>query len=296
MGILMPRDLYILKALRHGPLPFIKLHAQLVTISKHKYGDEFFNHVDVDTPASPSVVAAIKQENYLFTKSALRNRITVLLKDGVIKSKSYAYRNGKGRSALYVVGKLGIPQLHPHGFEESDIRCKLPHKFAIAHETLVADVVKSVKRETARIGVEVKIVDDNYLRKTKKKKRIPIPDLVVSMSFHLDSGKVLDRGICLEIDNDTISVADIYKKCTKLERSTIFLCTISSRIDKLRAYFSTMKDDKNYEKIVNKIFFTLISDFMAKGFIGAEIINVTGRSLQVIPPEFDIKPSRKPTS
>ena len=291
MAFLMPRDMYILKALRHGPLTFVKLHAQLLTISKKKFGDIFVPQVDVDTPATPSMASSIKQDNYLFTKKALKNRLTLLLKDGFIKSRTYGYRDGKGRCALYVVGKMGIPELYRHGFEHTDIRCTLPHKFAIAHETLVTDIVKGVKRESSRVGFKVKIVDENHLRKTVKKKRLPIPDLMVSMVFHLDSGKVLERIICLEIDNDTMPVADIYKKCTKLERPTIFIIATHERMDRLRSYFETMKTDPLFENIADKVSLLLMSDLLAQGLVGCEIVDVNGgkRLEGILPLHFKTK-------
>lgn len=291
MAILVSRDLYILKALRHKPLSLENLHARLLTISKKKFGNEFISQVDVDTPASPIVAATIERD-YLFTKPALKSRLTRLLKDGFIKSRTYAHRDGRGRSALYAVGKLGIPELYRYGIERSDIHCTLPNQLTVAHKTLktlASAIAKVVKQESSRLHYKVQIADEKYLRKTYKKRGTTIPDLLVSMTFNVDRGKVLKRAVCLKVDNDNIPVSTIYNTCTKLEQSTIFLCTMHSRLYQLKTFFATMSEDPNYEKIVNKIFFALTGDFMAHGLAGSTIMTVDGRHLQVIPYEFPVR-------
>lgn len=286
MAILMRRDLYILKALRRGPLSVVQLHARLLAISKKKFGNEFISQVDVDTPASRDVAATIMEEDQLFTISALQSRLTRLLKDAFIKSRTYAHSDGRGRTALYVVGKSGIRELYPYDIERSDIHRRFPRKLKSAHKTLTTAITKRIKQEAFHLKYKVKIVDEKHLRKIYKK-GVATPNLLVSITFTLDSEKV-ERTICLIIDNGSTPASSIYNKCIKIGWSTVLLCPARSRIDKLKTFFKKMSNDTHSEQILNKIFFAVLGDFIVQGFAASEMISIDGRHLQGITSEVHI--------
>ena len=214
----------------------------------------------------------------------LRVRLAKLKSANYITSRAYANRNGQGKFALYVLTKLSSDILCDVGYPPGSIRCTLPNDYMVAHDLMVTETVRAIKKEGANIYL-YEIWDDNVLKKRKYlmkpiekvrhkkniKKGEAFPDLYVRITLER-KGRRQVHSYDMEIDNNTEMPAVVVDKARRHFNTTIILCTLTSRIDSLRRTCVALGDPD----LRNKVYFALISDFSANGFLESNWIDAEG--------------------
>lgn len=237
------------------------------------------------------------------TRKGLKNRISELKAEGFILSRVYPRRDGPGIFALYVLTPLSMAVLIEHGYDSSWIRMNLPGNYSIAHDKMVTETVRAIKREGGRVGYNYAIIDEVRLKEMhgKSKADAIFPDLFARITLDVGSEEIIKR-YHIEIDNNTLRPEVIVEKVRKAAIKNIILCTIMSRIESLRRAFigaideerrGRRQDKKTHEdqglknlSLDKKVIFALVNDFHRGGFLGTNFITLNNEPVYIIDPDL----------
>jgi len=245
------------------------------------------------------------------TSKGLKNRLSELKREGYIVSDIYPRSDGPGVFALYALTPLSMAELINQGYDNNWIRSNLPKLNFIAHDKIVTETVRAIKREAGRTGYDFGIVDENRLRemyiKGNRSKAL-YPDLFVRITLHAGSEQITKR-LNIEIDNNTLRPEAIADKVKKLDHKTIILCTNMQRIESLRRTFTAVLNQEERDRIFRykhgksrgkgvekkdlplekKVMFALANDFHNNGLLRTNFISVDNDPVCIIEPEFKKK-------
>lgn len=257
MADITERDIDIFRILSSGPATFV----QIKSLLKRVYRSEVSQY-------------------------ALYKRLSILRKDKLIISRQYRNRDGKGRFVLYGITPLSVQTLVTQGYAVERIRTNMPSELTVAHEMAVTDVVRAIKRESARYQYDFTFLDENTLKEMYrgKRKKIVYPDLLVNLVFNTRP-EPTKKQLAVEIDNSTILASKLFEKMKKMKWTTLMLCTTTMRINVLRKKFMIDED------LYGKVFFALLSEFCPKGFIGTSWMTIDGGNATILSPNLDMKAS-----
>src|ERR1700690_358655 len=157
------RDVYLLKVLRHGPLAFIPIFAQLQVLNKGEHGNGFDDKVELGI--KQKVRTLKKGDKPLFSKSAVRHCLSRLVRENYIKTQTFGDRGGNGVQALYTLPEKGADELYAHGVNPETIRVvKIPARDLIPHELMVTDTIKFAHLDAKKLGFKIDVLDHKDLK------------------------------------------------------------------------------------------------------------------------------------
>ncbi len=245
------------------------------------------------------------------TSKGLKNRLNELKREGYIVSDIYPRSDGPGVFALYALTPLSMAVLINQGYDNNWIRSNLPKLNFVAHDKIVTETVRAIKREAGRTGYDFGIVDENRLRemyiKGNRSKAL-YPDLFVRITLHAGSEQITKR-LNIEIDNNTLRPEAIADKVKKLDHKTIILSTNMQRIESLRRTFTAVLNQEERDRIFRykhgksrgkgvekkdlplekKVMFALANDIHNNGLLRTNFISVDNDPVCIIEPEFKKK-------
>lgn len=298
MPYITERDKDIFRYLSSGPATIAQI-ARYVNISlKKKY--QKAEHEN-------------KAGKYIDGYQSTLQRLWILKKAGYLQSARYPNRSGKGAESLYALKERAIEVLVAQGYSSETIRAFLPSPYHVAHELEVTDIIRVIKKESYKSNYDVKIVDENNLKRMAIKEGVykAYPDLAVALT--LGGGKTVH--IAVEIDNGSFlprdmveklryismpfvdfkpkkgTPQDILDRMAKAVRPVFNICTQQKRIDELRMAFAKKydplnlaiqsKDAHEFETLKKHIFFGLLYDISSKGILGSRFISIGGTPAEI---------------
>ena len=131
---------------------------------------------------------------------SLMKRICILKGGGYIISDLYLNDDGHAQ-ALYVLAPRAIAILvGKYGVSPNQIRNILPSQETASHGLQVVSIVKTIKRDGAKLHYRYVIEDENYLKQKTQgaKKNVFYPDLYVKLSFDY-KGTSPTRNLAVEL-------------------------------------------------------------------------------------------------
>lgn len=288
MANVTTRDIEIFLTLGSGPQTLLQIQGELRKFVQRK---------------DPRAVEGGAKVSRNMTLGALRKRICLLRKEGFISSRLYpGWVKGDNGGSLYALTEDALAVLRTQGFDSSRMRAFLPDKKLAAHELLVVEVIKAIKREIGKGFYRCSFEDEHMLRKSimlrKRKKGIVFPDLHLSVSFDVDKDEVA-KDLGMEVDNGTIAPAAIYDKCRKMfdhyKWFPCILCNSQERIEWLKRVFdegiqgemTLARSDSEREQIGKyyKVYwFATVGEFVTKGLLDTKWVNIQGILGKVIKP------------
>jgi hypothetical protein len=204
---------------------------------------------------------------------ALRKRLSLLQAAGYIVSKKY-YDKNKGYT-LYTLEEPAIDELVRQGYAIERIRWGLPHPTFAVHELAITEIVRTIRREAAKQLYDFSIFDEKVLRKIAPDAK-SYPDLIVKLVFNI-AGKRIEKSLAIEYDNGTQYAIDVVQKIRNIKYPVIILSKTSDRIDVLKRVFS-----KADEKLNNRVFFGLLTEFYKSGLLNTEFTTASGKVGKII--------------
>lgn len=240
------------------------------------------------------------------SEKALSVRLSILMEADYIASKLYPANGGTGVEAGYVLSTEGktylTEDLH---YDEKHIRDALPKKEHRSHEFQLVSVVDTIKREGNTLGYTYDMEDENYLKKITKgaQKKVPYPDLHVMTEFRIGN-TLVSRNLAIEIDNGSTKPRLVAEKAHNLYAQkkwlTVFLCTASTRINKLRAAFAEYTEERKaqandpmmkdeIDKMYGRVFYGITYEFLTKGLLNTTWTMVKGGAAVLIPTAYTAK-------
>lgn len=203
---------------------------------------------------------------------ALRKRLSFLQAGGYILSKKYYSNKGY---VLYTLEEPAIDILVQNGYAVERIRWGLPHPALAVHELAVTEIVRTIRRDAAKNLYDFSIFDEKILRKIAPEAK-SYPDLIVKLVFNV-AGKTIEKNIAIEYDNGTQYAIDMVQKVRNIKYPVIILSRTADRINVLKKVFLKAED-----KLHNRVFFTLLSEFYKAGLLNSEFTTVTGKIGKII--------------
>jgi hypothetical protein len=279
-----PRDMNIFRILSSGPaqLGFIQQQLQIFKRGRRSRRPAEDSRDSDIHPADPQQKHEEKSRQIYLARRVLVVRLSQLRKSGLISSKRYRAMKGLGVFTLYSLTPTSCSILVQDGYAREHIRMVLPHKYGVTHELAVSDIVRSIKREAGTVHYGFSIKDENTLRSESKNRRGRFPDLLVTIYVPRRQEPPLKKVLALEFDNDTEDPDYVVAKARGLARKkklpSLILCNEPKRIEKLRRKFDELAD----ENLRRMVFFSLLSDFTSKGFVGTKWLTIDGRAAEVI--------------
>jgi hypothetical protein len=286
MGVadITPRDLNIFRILSSGPAQLGFIQQQLELFKRGRRSRRQAEDPD-EADSNPSDISEkheAKSHQIYLARRVLVVRLSQLRKSDLIATRRYRAMTGKGIFTLYSLTPTSRDVLVQDGYAREHIRMVLPHKYGVTHELAVSDIVRSIKREAGAVHYGFSIKDENTLRSESKNRRGRFPDLLVTLYVPRRQESPLKKVLALEFDNSTEDpdyvVAKAQGLANKKKLPSLILCRDSQRIEKLRRRF----DELAKEDLRLMVFFSLLSDFISKGFVGTRWLTIDGRAAEVI--------------
>lgn len=265
---IMERDLDIFRILSNGPAQLEVICFELGKMTKEKV-----------------------------SRTAIKMRLRRLREGGYIESRLYSKRradNKGGKFALYGLTQSGVDVLCTEcGYRQEMIRIAFPSQATLMHELEVRETVKTIKREAALADFNYFIVDEHWLRTDAATIGLKgyIPDLFVRLFFRVPGGKDEAMSFNIEVDNNSIRAARMYRKIKSFQARTLLLCTTNARIDSLMNTFNRILQLEKNKKppdlpMEKKVLFALQSDFYSArsgGILGTEWRRLDGTTYRIRP-------------
>lgn len=247
-ALITDRDMDIFRMLSSGPATFVQIRLFMEKIYKRH-----------------------------MSESVLWTRLSKLKGGGYINSRRYAGRE-QGRFSLYSLTPLSIELLAKAGYPAGGLRAALPDDAAVAHEMLVTDVVRAIKREGFRL-YEYQLADRNILKQASGgiKRSHAYPDLHVRLTLNVNGTRHI-KTYDIEVDNTTALPVHAIRKVGGLSHTTLVLCSVAQRIDALKRALAASEA----RGISGRVFFCLLPDFIKNGFAGTDWIDVNGKKITLI--------------
>lgn len=240
LSVITDRDMDIFRMLSSGPAVFIQIRLFMERIYRQK-----------------------------MTASALWARLSKLKASGHIQSRRYAGRETHGMFSLYSLTPLSIELLVNAGYPPGGIRAMLPDDSMVAHDMLVTDIVRTIKRDGVGL-YEYQLTDKNTLKQALNKSG-DYPDLHLRLSFDPKKNhNVKIYGI--EVDLGAALPAGIVGKVKQLPNHTLILCRTAGRVESLKRAFAANEN----QTWSDKVYFGELPDFIRNGLIGANWVNTKG--------------------
>lgn len=285
------RDIDIFKLLASGPLVAERLRQELANFE-----------------IKGRVNAGDEEDGYRRAMSygALRQRLSILKRSGLITSRIFPDRKGKGFHAVYALTGRSREILVRAGVRHEFIRTTLTNdQFRIAHELQIVDVIKKIKSEAWQSGYLYMIEDRDQLKKRiDVGKGMHFPDLHVRIEFEAGKGTG-KRHFAVEI----VDVAKSHLHIIDLARRNLTdhgwhslilspsPTQMDNLIEKLNLYLSAeVERDGSASRIGEllrfgeSMFFAPIVDFLQKGLSGTLLSTLSGREVRVFPKDFRRNP------
>ena len=286
------RDILIFKVLSSGPAKLSVIKDLLTKIYKE----------DIDSEALRVRLYALRQQKYVQAKRYVpRGIVKLRYKDKKLRQEGMTNKEGSQNKrqmmaqnklngwghTLYALTEGAVEWLGMVGYTRDKIRIGLPGQFFVAHELMVTDIVRAVKREASQLRYDFQIYDENTIRALDfGKKHKSFPDLVVILRFIVD-GQYKMRTVAVEIDNDTEVPAAVFVKMIKhIEPIILVLCPTSQRIVKLQQFIIKQTDFD----LMHKVFFGNVNDFSANGFFDSELLTIVNSPANFIPRKGKLQP------
>lgn len=278
------RDLNIFRILSSGPAQIGFIQQQLELFKRGRRSRRPMEDQD-DTDSDSADMAEkheAKSHQIYLARRVLIVRLSQLKKSGLISTRRYRAMTGRGIFTLYSLTPTSRDILVQDGYSREHIRMILPHKYGVTHELAVSEIVRSIKREAGTVHYGFSIKDENTLRSESKNRRGRFPDLLVTLFVPRRQEAPLKKVLAMEFDNSTEDpdylVAKAQGLAVKERLPSLILCRENQRIEKLRRRF----DELAGKELRLMVFFSLLSDFTSKGFVGTKWLTIDGRAAEVI--------------
>lgn len=212
---------------------------------------------------------------------ALKKRLCLLRQSGYIMSRRYPAEKHK-RYVLYSLAKPGVDRLVMHGYAIERIRWGLPDPAYAVHEMAVTEIVRAIRRESARHLYDFSIFDEVALKTIAPSAKV-FPDLLVKLVFNV-GGKEIEKRIAIEYDNGTEYAVNLVNKIKRLidKYPVIILSRTSERIDTLKKVFSKISNTTKDENLKLKVFFALLEEFYRSGFLNTTFTNCENKKGKIL--------------
>lgn len=219
-----------------------------------------------------------KFKAYFPSEHAMRQQLAQCVRNSFMQSQLYVNHSDGTKFALYVLNSAGIEYLKERGYCADEIRTLLPSQHTAAHELVVVDIVRWLRRESIRIPYDLKYYDDPTCRAHKKPLGLksPIPDLLVDLKI----GNVREiYRVNIEVHMGTVPVLNVVDKSLKQECQTLYVCNTGENMDALR---SAMLD---HSQLKGMVYFSLINEFCTSpgGIFGSNYAALDGRLVSLFP-------------
>lgn len=230
--IVTPRDINIFERLACGPASF----ASLRTHFKKSDGK----------PCSQQMVS---------------KRLHKLSGLGYLKKVAYPFKP----SLIYYLGDMGSQYLISNlNYEPERIRTHIVKKDNLAHELIITEIVKAIKKEESKALYEVNFLyDDHYQRQlSTREKGVLFPDLCVSISTSIGTKYTY----YIEVDTGKRSSKLLVEKI-KYYKHKILLITPTS---KRRSTLQNSIISSNDESLIPRIGLAVFGDIVKDGLVGCK--------------------------
>lgn len=220
---------------------------------------KILEHLACGISTSPALIKFYRKKDggYRNVRHAYR-RIAKAVNAGYIKKISF----GSFPQKIYLIDELGIEYLTCNmGYNADRIRSNEPGETQIAHELMISDIVRSIKKEEDMLLYKVEhLYDDNYMRThSRHRKGAILPDLNLRITTP-DGSKYTYH---IEVDTGKRPVSSLIEKILQYPSNTLVIVPHTSRKNNVQKALLMTRDTK----CIDKTFFAIASDVIKEGLM-----------------------------